>query len=86
MPNSPSAAKRLRQTETRALRHKRLRSATRTWRKRVQEAIAAGDKAQAEALLPTAYKHLDKCAKKRILHPNTAANYKRSLARKIAAL
>ena len=86
MPNTASAKKRLRQTATRAGRNKTLRSAMRTWERKVLAAVEAGDKAAAEASLPTAYKHLDKAADKRILHPNTAANHKSRLARKVASL
>ena len=83
MPNTPSAKKRLRQTETRNARNKVLRSSMRTWEKKVLQAVEAGDKATAEAQLPMAYRHIDKAARKRILHPNTAANHKSRLARKV---
>jgi len=86
MPNTPSAKKRLRQTETRTLRNKTLRSSMRTWEKKVLQAVEAGDKAAAQAHLPQAYKQIDKAARKRIVHPNTAANHKSRLARKVAAL
>ena len=86
MPNTPSAKKRLRQTATRAARNKTLRSSMRTWEKKVLEAVEAGDKATAQAALPEAYRQLDKAARKRILHPNTAANHKSRLARKVRAL
>ena len=86
MPNTPSAKKRLRQTRTRTLRNKSLRSAMRTWEKKVLEAVEAGDKDTATASLPVAYRHLDKAADKRIVHPNTAANHKSRLARKVASL
>ena len=86
MPNTPSARKRLRQTATRTARNKALRSAMRTWEKKVLEAVEAGDKTTAEASLPVAYKHFDKAARKRILHPNTAAHHKSRLARKIQGI
>lgn len=86
MPNTESAKKRLRQTEVRTARNKAQRSAMRTVEKKVLEAIDAGDKAQAESLLPSLYKQLDKAAKKHIIHANTAANHKSRLASKIAAL
>lgn len=86
MPRTPSAKKRQRQTVTRTARNRTLRSTMRTWEKKVLAAVEAGDGATARASLPTAYKHLDKAARKRILHPNTAANHKSRLARKVAAL
>ena len=86
MPNTESAKKRLRQTESRTLRNKSIRSAMRTWEKKVMEAVEAGDRAQADVCLPQAFQYLDKAAKKRILHPNTAAHHKSRLARKVAGI
>ena len=86
MPNTASASKRLRQTEVRTRRNKALRTSLRTWRKRILEAVEAGEKAAAESMLPQAYQALDKAARHRVIHPNTAANYKRKLARKVSAL
>ncbi|MHC5010544.1 MAG: 30S ribosomal protein S20 [Planctomycetota bacterium] len=86
MPNTESAKKRLRQTAKRTANNKTLRSAMRTFEKRILERVEAGDKAGAEAMLPDVYQHLDKAAKKRIIHPNTAANHKSRIAKKIAAL
>jgi small subunit ribosomal protein S20 len=86
MPNTLSAKKRLRQTEVRAARNKVLRSSMRTWEKKILQAVEAGDKATAEAELPMAYRYIDKAARKRILHPNTAANHKSRLARKVRGI
>lgn len=86
MPNTPSAKKRLRQTATRSARNKDLRSSMRTWEKKVLQAVEAGDKATAASCLPQAYRHIDKAARKRILHANTAANHKSRLARKVGGL
>lgn len=86
MPNSASAKKRVRQTDTRTLRNKVRRSAMRGSLKRVQAAVAAGDKAAATAELARAYQLIDKAAKTRVLHPNTAGNTKSRLARSVNAL
>ena len=86
MPNNASTKKRLRQTATRTARNKGLRSSMRTYQKKILERIEAGDVAGAESLLPTVYQQFDKAAKRRVLHPNTAANQKSRLARKIQAL
>lgn len=86
MPNTPSAKKRLRQTAVRSMRNKTLRTSMRTWEKKVLQAVEAGDKATAESSLPLAYKHIDKAARQRILHPNTAANHKSRLARKVRGI
>lgn len=86
MPNNPSTKKRLRQTATRQARNKAVRSEMRTYQKRILEKIGAGDKAGAQELLPAVYQRLDKAAKRRIIHPNTAANQKSQLARKVQGL
>jgi small subunit ribosomal protein S20 len=86
MPTSPSAKKRLRQTHKRTAANKAARSSLRTCEKKLLQAIEAGDRARAEALLPTLYQQLDKAAKNRVLHPNTAANHKSRFARKLKTL
>jgi small subunit ribosomal protein S20 len=86
MPNNPSTEKRLRQTGKRQARNKATRSEMRSYKKRIFERIAAGDRSGAEALLPAVYKRLDKAAKRRVIHPNTAANQKSRIARKVQGL
>ena len=86
MPNSASAKKRVRQTDDRTLRNKARRGAVRGSVKRLEAAIAAGDKAAAQAELAAACQAIDKAAKKRVLHPNTAGNTKAKLARRVNAL
>jgi small subunit ribosomal protein S20 len=81
MPNTASSKKRVRQTQSRTLRNKVRRSSLRTIVRKVREAVEAGDKAKAQALLPEAYKVIDKAAQSHVLHANTAANKKRKLAR-----
>ncbi|MDJ0522145.1 MAG: 30S ribosomal protein S20 [Planctomycetota bacterium] len=80
MPNTASAKKRVRQTQTRTLRNKVRKSAMRTWIRKVKEAVAAGDQGAAQAALHQAYKQIDKAAKQSIMHANKAANQKRKLA------
>jgi small subunit ribosomal protein S20 len=86
MPHSPSSRKRVRQTKKRTEANRTLRSAYRTVTRRLLALVEAGDREAARALLPTAYQRLDKAARQRVLHPNTAANHKRRLARKVGAL
>jgi small subunit ribosomal protein S20 len=81
MPNTVSAKKRVRQTKDRTLRNKNRRSSMRTVLRQIREAVEAGNKAEAQALLPLAYKRIDKAAGAHIIHENTAANRKRKLAR-----
>ncbi len=85
MAHSKQAKKRIRQTELHTLRNKDTGSAMRTWFKKVMAAVAAGDKAKAESILPMAMKRIDKAAKRNVIHDNAAARYKSRLARKIAA-
>jgi small subunit ribosomal protein S20 len=73
MAHSKQAKKRIRQNEKARLRNKAIASRMRTEVKRVTTAIDAGDKAAAEASLPTAMKLVDKAAKAHVIHANTAA-------------
>ncbi len=86
MPNSQSAKKRMRQTISRTVQNKTKRSSMRTVVRKVEEAIEAGDKASAQAILPTAHSAIDRCAKANILHANTAANHKRKLTRRVNSI
>ena len=86
MPNSPQARKRLRQDAKRASRNQERRSSMRTFEKKLLAKISEGDKAAAEQLLPEVYQQLDKAAKQRVIHPNTAANHKSRLARLLARM
>jgi small subunit ribosomal protein S20 len=84
MPHTESAKKRLRQSKRRTLANKVLRGSVRTTERRLRELAASGDAKGAAALLPGAYQFLDKAAKNRVIHPNTAANHKAKLARLVA--
>ena len=86
MPNTASAKKRVRQTDVRTLRNKARRSSMRTCIRKVKEAVAAGNKGEAQALLSAAYKEIDKAARQHVLHANTAANKKRKLAKLVDSI
>ena len=64
MANIKSAKKRVITNQVRA---------ERTYIKKVEAAVAAGDKAAAEAALPVAIAEISKAASKGIFHKNTAA-------------
>ncbi|MDF1701210.1 MAG: 30S ribosomal protein S20 [Planctomycetota bacterium] len=83
MPNTASSKKRVRQTETRTMRNKNRRTAMRTAIRKLGEAVAAGDKAQAQTLLVEAQGLIDRAAKQNIIHENNAANQKSRLARSV---
>ena len=82
MTHSKQAAKRVRQTEKRREQNRTILSATKTAVKNVR---SAPTKQEAMALMPTAVKRLDKAARTRVIHPNTAARLKSRLARAAAA-
>ena len=86
MPNTASAKKRIRQGESRALRNKARRTRMRTLMRQVREAVEAGDKATAQALLPQAYQAIDKAAQRHIIHENNAAHKKAKLAKSVGKL
>jgi small subunit ribosomal protein S20 len=55
----------------------------RTYTKKVMLAVAAGDKALAESLLPAAMKKIDKAAKVNVIHRNAADRKKRQVMRAV---
>lgn len=86
MANSAQARKRVRQAERSRQRNAGQRSMMRTYVKRVFNAIAAGDKAAAEAAYKAAGPVLDSMARKGLIHKNKAARYKSRLNTQIRAL
>mgnify|MGYP002697239196 CR=1 FL=1 len=72
MANIKSAKKRILVTETKAARNKAIRSKVKTCIKKVQAAIAAGDKAAAQAALLAATSEIDKATSKGVYHKNNA--------------
>lgn len=54
--------------------------------KQLKKAIAAGDKAKADGLVPELMKMADKAAKHRTIHPNKAARIKSRLMKRLQAL
>ncbi|MEM7012478.1 MAG: 30S ribosomal protein S20 [Verrucomicrobiota bacterium] len=86
MPNIKSAAKRVRQTKTRTGRNTVVKSRMKTYRKRVQAAVDAGDQEQAQAEFAAYASTVDKAAKKNVIHKNAAARYKSAMASAIASI
>jgi small subunit ribosomal protein S20 len=54
--------------------------------KQLKKALAAGDKAKAEELVPELMKVADKAAKQRTIHPNKAARIKSRLMKRLQTL
>lgn len=73
MANIKSAKKRIDVIEKKTLRNKMIKSKVKTVIKKVEAAIAAGDKAAAEANLKVAISEINKAASKGIYHKNNAA-------------
>ena len=71
MANSPQAKKRARQNDKRFEVNKARRSRIRTYLRRVEEAIASGDKDAAGAALKAAQPELMRGVTKGVYHKNT---------------
>jgi small subunit ribosomal protein S20 len=86
MATHVSAEKRIRQTARRtAVNHARL-SRLRTFVKKVETAIAAGDKEAARAALRAAQPELQRGAQKGVMHKNTVARKLSRLSARIKTL
>jgi small subunit ribosomal protein S20 len=86
MANSPQSKKRARQNEKRFAVNKARRSRIRTYLRKVEEAIASGDKAAAEAALRAAQPELMRGVTKGVFHKNTASRKVSRLAARVKAL
>lgn len=86
MANHKSAEKRIRQTERRTAVNRARRSRIRTFVKKVELALAAGDKTAAEAALKLAMPELQRGVSKGVLHRNTASRKISRLTGRVAAL
>lgn len=73
MANIKSAKKRILVIETKTLRNKIIKSKIKTLTKKVDAAVAAGDKTLAQTSLTNAIVAIDKAAAKGIFHKNNAA-------------
>jgi small subunit ribosomal protein S20 len=86
MANNPQSKKRARQNVRRAAINKARRSRIRTYIRKVEEAIAAGDKTAAQDALRVAQPELMRGASKGVFHKNTAARKVSRLAARVKAL
>ncbi len=86
MANTPSAKKAARKITRRAAINKNRRSRVRTYVRQVEEALAAGDKAAAEAAFKAAQPELMRAATKGMLHRNTASRKVSRLAQRLKTL
>ena len=86
MANSPQSAKRARQNERRFEINKARRSRIRTFLRKVEEAIASGDKDNAAAALKAAQPELMRGVTKGVFHKNTASRKMSRLSSRVKAL
>ena len=73
LANIKSAKKRILVIETKTLRNKTIKSKIKTYIKRVEAAVASGDKTVAAAELKAASTEIDKACSKGVYHKNNAA-------------
>lgn len=73
LANIKSAKKRVVTSAKRAERNKAIRTAVKTYVKKVETAVEAGNKEEANQALTVAISQITKAANKGILHKNTAA-------------
>lgn len=86
MANTPQSKKRARQNTSRLAVNKARRSRIRTYLRKVEEAIASGDKDAAQAALRAAQPELMRGVTKGVFHKNTAARKMSRLSSRVKAL
>ncbi|WP_072396324.1 30S ribosomal protein S20 [Hyphomicrobium sp. CS1GBMeth3] len=86
MANTKSAKKAARQTVRRTEVNKSRRSAVKSSVRKVEEAIASGDKAAATAALKAAEPSLVRTAQKGVMHPRTASRKVSRLSQRVKAM
>lgn len=86
MANTPSARKRVRQTARRTATNKARISRIRTFTKKVETAIAAGDATAAREALKLAEPEIARGVTKGVLHKNTASRKISRLSQRVKSL
>ena len=81
MANIKSQIKRIKTNEKARLRNKSVSSSIKTAVRKFRDAVSAGDAAVISAELRTASQALDVAVQKGVLHKNSAANMKSSMAK-----
>ena len=83
MSKTSSAEKATRTAERANLRNKAIRSATKTHITRVEKLVQSNDAEAAKKEVVVAISALDRAAKRKVIHPNTAARRKSRLMKKV---
>jgi small subunit ribosomal protein S20 len=86
MANTSSAKKAARKIERRTAINKTRRSRVRSFVRKVEEALASGDRTAAEAAFKAAQPELMRAASKGVLHSNTASRKVSRLAQRLKTL
>ncbi len=86
MANTPQARKRIRRNENRALINGNRLGRIRTFVKKVEAALAGGDKDAASAALKEAQPELARGVARGVLHKNTASRKLSRLTKRVTAL
>jgi len=86
LANTSSAEKRNRQAQSRRARNLHVRTGVKGAVKKVREAVAHGDAAQAKQALHQAARAIDRAASKGVLHRNAASRKIARLARAVSHL
>ena len=86
MPNIKSAKKRVQLSKISNEKNKMAKSFLKTTIKKFEAAVAEGDREQADSAYKAAVKTVDQAVTKGILHKNTAARKKSSMALKMNKL
>lgn len=86
MANTKSAKKMVRKIERRTERNRDQRSRMRTFIRRVEEAITAGDKPAAETALRTAQPAIIRAGQKGLLHKRNASRKVSRLSKRVSAI
>ncbi len=86
MANIKSAKKRIKVIETKTLRNKMIKSKVKTLIKKVDAAVAAGNKTEAVSALKEATVAIDKACAKGVYHKNNAARKVSALAKAVNGL
>ena len=86
MANTKSAKKATRKIASRTAVNKNRRSRVRTFVRKVEEALAAGNKEAAEAAFVAAQPELARAASRGVLHRNTASRKISRLAQRLKTL
>ena len=86
MANLSSSKKMVRKIERRTARNRDQKSKMRTFIRRVDEAIASGDKAAAETALRAAQPLIARAGRKGLMHKRTASRKVSRLAKQISAI